>query len=432
MRIGWVTPFSRRSAIGRVSASVTRMLKARGHEIRIIRSERRIDVSPIHSTQLNVEWWRDVPPSEIANWSDVVIVNFGDHYGFHAGTLSYVDALPCLGIFHDFFLYYFFNGWIWEEGLGEARHQHEVRATYGERATAIGLKAWRDWAPLEEIVEAIPMTEWLARRCGAVLTHSRFCIPRLEASCPGPIAVAPLCFEPRPVEALPIRNNEEVVIATIGHMNQNKCAEWVIRAIAASPVLRRRCRYRLVGRITFKERARLATLCHDIGFERVDILGELPEAGLIAELERTDILACLRKPILEAASASAIEGMKAGRPVIVADAGFYADLPDDLVFKIPASIEVQPLTAVLERLVSQEKLRRDVGTKARTWAMRTFTTEAYVNVLEDLIVQFINARPLLAVSEKFGGQLAALGASQDNPSIERIADVMHGLFGNSK
>ena len=150
---------------------------------------------------------------------------------------------------------------------------------------------------------------------------------------------------------------------------------------------------------------------------------------LIAEIERADILSCLRKPILEGASASAIEAMKSGRPIIVSDAGFYTDLPDDLVFKIPAAIDVPPLTAVLERLVQDEEFRRQTGLQAKDWAMRTFTTEAYVNVLEDLLTQFINATPLLAVGTHIGQQLAELNIAENDPAIERLAEKMRGLFG---
>jgi glycosyltransferase involved in cell wall biosynthesis len=241
-----------------------------------------------------------------------------------------------------------------------------------------------------------------------------------------------LCFDARAVAPLTDRDNDEIVITTIGNMNANKCAEAVIKAIAASPVLSKRCRYRIVGAIARTERSRLEALCRDVGYDRADFLGEVNDAILIAEIERADILSCLRKPVLEGASASAIEGMKSGRPIIVADTGFYADLPDDLVFKIPAAVDVPPLTAVLERLVQDKELRRQTGLRAKDWAMRTFTTEAYVDILEDLLAQFIDAKPLLAVGKNIGQQLAELNIAESDPAIERLGERMKGLFGNSR
>jgi glycosyltransferase involved in cell wall biosynthesis len=170
-------------------------------------------------------------------------------------------------------------------------------------------------------------------------------------------------------------------------------------------------------------------LSRELGFDQLDIVGEVDDDALVSELETADILSCLRKPVLEGASASAIEGMKSGRPIIVSDAGFYADLPDNLVFKVPAAIDVPRLTAVLERLVQNEELRRQTGLQAKNWAMRTFTTEAYVNVLEDLFTRFIDATPLLAVGTRIGRQLAELDIEDDDPTIERLAGKMRRLFG---
>jgi glycosyltransferase involved in cell wall biosynthesis len=185
----------------------------------------------------------------------------------------------------------------------------------------------------------------------------------------------------------------------------------------------------VVGAITDNERMRLQTLCRDIGFDQLDILGEVDDAALMGELERADILSCLRNPVLEGASASAIEGMRCGRPIIVADAGFYAELPDDLVFKVPSSVDAGPLTDILERLVSDESLRREIGSKARDWASRRFTAEAYVAILEDLMARFVSVKPLLAVGNRIGQQLAALGMQPDDPAIQRLSKKMNGLFG---
>src|SRR5215831_4627080 len=113
MKIAWVTPFNQRSAIGRVSAAVTRLLWARGHQVTIIRSElRAADPSPQLPTPLRVLKWHDLLPSDVGMANDAIVVNLGDHYGFHAGCLQFLDTVPCLGIFHDFFLYYFFYEWV--------------------------------------------------------------------------------------------------------------------------------------------------------------------------------------------------------------------------------------------------------------------------------------------------------------------------------
>jgi glycosyltransferase involved in cell wall biosynthesis len=439
MKIAWVTPFDRRSAIGRVSAAVTNALSMQSHEVTVIRSERhRSDSVAAHPSSLPTVWWHDVSPHHVKQQHDVIVLNFGDNYDFHAGTLAFAEAVPCLGIFHDYYLYNFFNRCLAYRGLGERIHEREVCLTYGESVRPLARKAWQNGAAIEEIanraaIEEIanrfPMTEWLGRRCGAALAHSQFYLYRLENSCPGPIAVAPLCFPGRDVKPLPRRQERQFTITTIGVINPNKCVDAVIESVGSSSMLRTNCRYRLVGAISDSERIRLQVLCRNIGFDQLDIVGEVDDATLVGELERADILTCLRKPVLEGASASAIEGMKSGRPIIVADAGFYAELPSDLVFKVPSSVDGSSLTNVLERLWSDETLRRETGAKARDWALRRFTAEAYVSILEGLMSQFIDSEPLLRVGQRIGQEFALLGVVSSDPAIERVAKRMNDLFG---
>ena len=189
---------------------------------------------------------------------------------------------------------------------------------------------------------------------------------------------------------------------------------------------------RLVGAITQSERDRLEALCRRVGFTELTIVGEVNDAALTSELERADILSCLRYPVLEGASASAIEGMQAGRPIIVADAGFYSELPDDLVFKIPSSVDVPSLTNVLEKLLDNERLRRNTGTKAQTWALRRFTTDAYVPILEGLMLEFVNAKPALSLGNHIAHQLTRLGINAGDPAVEQLASKMVDLFGGDR
>jgi glycosyltransferase involved in cell wall biosynthesis len=430
MKIAWLTPLSHRSAIGRVSVGVVRALLAKKHEVMVIRSERdRNSTEATHSVPTQTVWWHDISPTDIELQNDAIVLNFGDNYDFHAGTLAFVDKVPCIGIFHDFYLYSFFNRWLAHSGLDENVHHREVHYTYGDGARDLASLAWQNVASIERIAQEIPMTEWLASRCGAALAHSQFYQWRLAHSCPGPIAVAPLCYDARAVDPLPERRDGLVTITTVGVINPNKCVDTLIKSIVSSPQLLEKCCVRLVGPITPDERSKIEDLCKHIGFDKLSIIGEVEEAVLIEELTRADILSCLRNPVLEGASASAIEGLKAGRPLIVANAGFYADLPDEIVFKVPAEVDVASLTKALETLVDDENLRRNMGAKAKSWASNRFTGAAYVSILEGLFAEFINAKPPLRVGRQVGEQLAALGIEPGTLPIARISSKMAELFG---
>ena len=158
MRIAWVTPFNSRSAIARVSAAATQILSERGHTVMIVRSERdATDLGPTLPTRCAVSWWHELSAHDLDAQSDAIVLNIGDHYDFHAGVLAYIDVAPCLGVFHDFYLYDFFNRWVALEGLGEDVHRREVQLTYGETALAVADRAWRNEAGVNEIADVLPM-----------------------------------------------------------------------------------------------------------------------------------------------------------------------------------------------------------------------------------------------------------------------------------
>ena len=151
MKIAWVTPLAQSSAIGRVSATIVKALCARNHEVTIIRAERiRDDADSNHAVAARTIWWQDVSPNEIELDNDAIVLNLGDNYNFHAGALAFIRNVPCVGIFHDFYCYNLFNGWLAHNGLGEDIHQREVRYTYGASPSGLAKLAWRNAAPIEK------------------------------------------------------------------------------------------------------------------------------------------------------------------------------------------------------------------------------------------------------------------------------------------
>ncbi len=429
MRICWVTPLSLRSSIGRVSAGVTRELAARGHAVQILRCEDQDDAAEaLHATALPVHHWRGYDLSRLRTEFDVVVVNIGDNYLFHGGVFAILDAAPCLGIFHDFYLYNLFSGWLYYNGLDYRRHDAEIVATYGPEAETHAVAVRSGQMPdMGEIARHVPMTEWLAARCEAALAHANFYAARLEAACPGPVEVTPLCCPDRATPPGPPKAKGPLTVTTVGVMNPNKRVADVIRALGGAETLKA-CVYRLVGPILDEERARLEAVAAEVGFENLVIEGPVDDKTLDQRLDEADIICALRKPVLEGASGSACEGMLSGRPTIVPRAGFYGELPEDLVFKIDGEIVIDELRAVLERLVGDQTLRRETGKAARAWALKTLNAARYAETIERLAEVQITSRPLLSVGRRIGGELNAMGLSAGDPAASRIGATLQKLF----
>ena len=108
--------------------------------------------------------------------------------------------MPCLGIFHDFYLYNLFNRWlVHKKVIAEDVHNREARRVYGEGVIPLAAEAWRNEAasPADRDISSDDRMAGATLRRG-IGSFAILLVNRLEASCPGPIAVAPLCFlEPR-------------------------------------------------------------------------------------------------------------------------------------------------------------------------------------------------------------------------------------------
>ena len=435
LRIAWASPLNQASAIGRVSVDVTSALIDRGHEVRLIATEAAsLAGLPRHPSAADCVHWSEVDLGALGDDFDIVVVSVGDNFAYHAGIFPLLDNAGCLGIFHDFFLYNLFQGWLQDQGRGRTegwrrgKQVSEVAAVYGAPLAGLAGQAADGALPLETIAARLPMTEWVARRCSGALGHAQFYLDRLIAACAGPVAVGPLPVSGRGVVPLEPRDGDKVTLLTVGVMNPNKCVADAIAAIAASPRLARTLDYRLVGPIEPAEAERLRALARGHGYEGLSIIGPVDEATLNQHLEAADIICCLRRPVLEGASGSAIEGLLAGRPVVVADAGFYAELPDEMVFKVPADIDAGALAAQLERLCGNDVLRRTAGAKARAWAEAHFSTGAYLDALEPLMWATLGAEPVLSVGRRLGAEFDRMGLGALDPAVRRVDDSLASLF----
>jgi glycosyltransferase involved in cell wall biosynthesis len=429
MKLAIVTPFVRQSAIGRVNMAVSAALAALGHEVQIIRSESEFDrAAKLHPTALPVRHWSEVDLDKLRGEIDLAVVNVGDHYLFHGGIFPVLEKLPSLGVFHDFYLYNLFSGWLYAKKLDWQVHDGEVEAVYGQAGLEPARAARSGELDMGQIAGLIPMTEWVARRCTGAVSHAKYYRARLEAVCAGPVGDIPLCGAPRPAGPPNKRGKSGLTVVTLGVMNRNKCAGEVIQALAADEALRKTTRYRLVGAIADDERARLTALAAELDFGGLSIEGAVDDAGFEAAMADADIIACLRKPVLEGASGSVIDGMLSARPTIVADAGFYGELPDDLVVKVGADVEPAALTAALKRLAADPAGRDTMGKQARAYALTTLGPKEYAASLADAAQATLDALPLLETAERLGHRLAVLGLGEDHPSAARLAKAAQGLF----
>jgi hypothetical protein len=95
------------------------------------------------------------------------------------------------------------------------------------------------------------------------------------------------------------------------------------------------------------------------------------EERLWALLAACDACVLLRAPTMGETSGSAIRALSLGKPLVVSDVGWFAELPDEVALKVPAGgdAEIEAIAAALERLAEPGVAAR-TGEAARAYVER--------------------------------------------------------------
>lgn len=350
---------------------------------------------------------------------DAVVYHLGNDHRYHAGILEAMRARPGVAVFHDFALQDFFLGLARERG--DLRiYLDEVAACHGEIARREAAEALaRGGAPsiLARPVE-FPVNCRVARAAEAVVVHSEWSRARFREVAPG----VPVAHIRMPVRTLAAKRHDEedgeVRVANFGLITPGKGIEHALRALSALKDSHR-FRYTLVGEPNpfFDVRE----LVRRYGMEgRVEITGHVTLAEFERRIAETDIALNLRERTVGETSASLCRIMAAGVCAVAADVGWYSELPDDCVVKVPPGPHADALLAAyLGRLIEDAPLRRRIGENARRHALAAHTPERAAADYLAFISRVIARRPRRKLVASVSGELAALGLGATDEEFMR-------------
>ncbi|MCU1527039.1 MAG: hypothetical protein JWP75_802 [Frondihabitans sp.] len=404
MKIVLFTPTHQRSAIARVSVLLRDALEAEQHVVVIVATEDEVLTPSVRRPRLaDAVDWRDQTAVRDLVWeSDLVFHQIGNHFGYHSGSVFWIPLIGGFVALHDFFLGDLFLLW--------AEHNSAEADGILHRWYDLDIGTFRTAAHSGHFAELdAPLTEWLTDRADAVIAHSDFGLGPVRRATDAPIRVLPLPYSPEAPpagEAPPAwdiaatNGDERFTILTFGHIIPNKLCEDVIAAVAGSAVVRQRIQFRICGEISDSYRNDLESFAEAIGVHVV-ITGALTDLELRRELQSANLVVCARNPTLESGSASAIESLLSGTPLVVINTGFYASLPSDIVFRVPLDDFQSSLTRTLRSIV-----RGDFDLAARAeagiiFAQTTFRADSYAEALVGLAAQAAEHRLLREVDDTF-------------------------------
>jgi glycosyltransferase involved in cell wall biosynthesis len=312
--------------------------------------------------------------------ADVALYHVGNDAEAHGWIVEALRRRPGVVVLHDFVLHHLVVGLTFSRG-DAAGYLAAMERDHGLVGRLLAYAVLDNKLPplWETRPEDFPLTGDVLRDATGLIVHSHYVENRArQIGYEGPIARIPHPAWPIP----PVRAAEVdggPVYGCFGHLNETKRIAELLAAFARLRERHSTARLLLVGSLA----VRLQRLELPEGVEHRDYV---PEGELWSLMAACDAIVSLRSPTMGETSGSAIRALSLGKPLVVSDVGWFAELPDDVAIKVPVDErEEDTLLAALEAL-ADPWVREAMGNAARELVEREHrvdrVAEAYAAALE--------------------------------------------------
>jgi glycosyltransferase involved in cell wall biosynthesis len=315
--------------------------------------------------------------------ADVALYHVGNDPDAHGWIVEALRRRPGVVVLHDFVLHHLVAGLTIGRKDGRAYLAAVERdAGLPGRLLAHGLLDGRVPPLWETRPEEFPLAGEVLDLATGLIVHSAYVEARArEAGYDGMLWRIPHPAWPTP-GAEPARVEGRPLFGCFGHLNASKRIPQLVEAFELVRARHPGARLLLVGPAApgFDVERILRA-----GIERIDYVGEERLWSLISAC---DACVLLRAPTMGETSGSAIRALSLGRPLVVSDVGWFAELPDNVALKVPVDDdEVPALAASLELLAASEATQRAMSEAARAYVDREHdlerVAELYTAALEE-------------------------------------------------
>jgi len=371
---------------------------------------------------------------------DLVVYVLGDS-PWHTRILPLSQRLPGLVVLHDASLTNLVRHSAIERDEFESLLWRVAKESGLEHAET--LRAARNIGGSDEWLRfcaQVPLLEIATEQSLGVVVHSEWHARLVDGCTLGDVTVAPL---PVPSMRLGFDKNQnpassrllhglpadDILLVTVGSVNANRRIDLLLQAIADDDVLTARVHLWAVGPADDEASAELLQLARALGLkDRFVVAGRVTDALLHEILERADIAAALRDPVLEGQSASVLTQLLSGTPVVVFDHGHYSELPDDVAVKVDPAEARAGVRAALRLLVDDEGERARRGERARNWVLDSRSAAGYAAALLAAGERALATKPLAHLSADLGTHLRRLGLQKEPAAVQAVSDLAFELF----
>ena len=301
---------------------------------------------------------------------DLAVYHIGNNPEAHGWILDALRRAPGLVVLHDFVLHHLVAGVTIgrRDGHGYLDAMEREHGVVG-RLLAHGVLDKRLPPLWEARPEEFPLAGEVLSLATGLVVHSHYVEGRArDAGFTRTIARVPHPAWPDPgVEPAAIAG--EPLVGAFGNVNQSKRVPQLLEAFARVRAEHPGARLLLVGATSpgFDLERRLQRL--GLGGDGILREGYVDERRLWELMAACDIHVNLRSPTMGETSGTAIRALALGKPLVVSDVGWFAELPDGVALKVAVGDdEVADLAAALRLLVERPAARAAMGAAARALA----------------------------------------------------------------
>ena len=319
----------------------------------------------------------------------LAVYHIGNHRGFHGEIYDLALIHPGVVVLHE----YRIRDVVRERALAEGGARawlEELRYALGETGPALarGEYPGGSFTP--------PLFERLVDRSRGVIVHGEQARRRVLASRPAAqVWTVPHHFSPpaRPASAggraalgLPDVDSETFLIGIFGHVTYFKKIRQAVDAFTALHARIPRARLVIVGTPADNDPGLARLLAHPP--TGVQVTGRVPFDRLQELMAAVDVAINLRLETAGETSGTCIRLLGLGRPIIVTDAGWFSEIPDDACLKVRDDAwEASTLKAFLLALAERPGLRAAIGRNAARWIARKHSISRSLTAYETVFAE---------------------------------------------
>jgi glycosyltransferase involved in cell wall biosynthesis len=305
--------------------------------------------------------------------ADAILYHIGNAAEAHGWILELLRRRPGVVVLHDFCLHHL----VAELTLGNRDREGYARALEHEaglvgRLLAHGV-AEGALPPLwETSPERFPLVGEVLSLAQGLIVHSAYVERRVrERGYAGPVWRIPHPAWPdTAAEPAEVARERSFVVGCFGNLNASKRVPQLLEAFVALRQRHPGTLLILAGALGpgIELERRLPELGLQLG-EDVVYEGRVAEDRLWSLLASCDVCVALRRPTRGETSGMAMRALSVGKPLVVSESGWFAELPASVAAKVPVDgREAATLGAFLALLADDGDLRARMATSAAEYA----------------------------------------------------------------